>query len=216
MSYVLIGVNILIGLLYTPFLLRMLGQSEYGLYSLAASVIAYLTVLDLGFGNAIVRYTAKFRAEGKKEEQYEMFGMFFLLYLGISLIAFVLALILAFNMAVATKYHFYDPFSVKALPILFLGIYIAVVMFGGGRYTIDRWLFSYAKKNDSIPLCTPNIAPVERTIRMLLSFVLCCIVFSNSTSDPVSILLLAVSFLLLVSSFTGYSLIYRLKKTKQC
>lgn len=97
LSYVLIGVNILIGLLYTPFLLRMLGQSEYGLYSLAASVIAYLTVLDLGFGNAIVRYTAKFRAEGKKEEQYEMFGMFFLLYLGISLIAFVLALILAFN-----------------------------------------------------------------------------------------------------------------------
>lgn len=97
LSYVLIGVNILIGLLYTPFLLRMLGQSEYGLYSLAASVIAYLTVLDLGFGNAIVRYTAKFRAEGKTEEQYEMFGMFFLLYLGISLIAFVLALILAFN-----------------------------------------------------------------------------------------------------------------------
>lgn len=97
LSYVLIGLNILIGLLYTPFLLRMLGQSEYGLYSLAASVIAYLTVLDLGFGNAIVRYTAKFRAEGKTEEQYEMFGMFFLLYLGISLIAFVLALILAFN-----------------------------------------------------------------------------------------------------------------------
>lgn len=97
LSYVLIGLNTLIGLLYTPFLLRMLGQSEYGLYSLAASVIAYLTVLDLGFGNAIVRYTAKFRAEGRKEEQYEMFGMFFLLYIGISLIAFILAMVLAFN-----------------------------------------------------------------------------------------------------------------------
>ncbi len=97
LSYVLIGLNTLIGLLYTPFLLRMLGQSEYGLYSLAASVIAYLTVLDLGFGNAIVRYTAKFRAEGRKEEQYEMFGMFFLLYLGISLIAFICAMVLAFN-----------------------------------------------------------------------------------------------------------------------
>ena len=97
LSYVLIGLNTLIGLLYTPFLLRMLGQSEYGLYSLAASVIAYLTVLDLGFGNAIIRYTAKFRAEDRKEEQYEMFGMFFLLYLGISLIAFILAMVLAFN-----------------------------------------------------------------------------------------------------------------------
>lgn len=97
LSYVLIGLNIVIGLAYTPFLLRMLGQSEYGLYSLAASVIAYLTVLDLGFGNAIVRYTAKFRAEGKTEEQYEMFGMFFLLYLVISAIAFVVALGVAFN-----------------------------------------------------------------------------------------------------------------------
>lgn len=97
LSYVLIGLNVLIGLLYTPFLLRMLGQSEYGLYSLAASVIAYLTVLDLGFGNAIIRYTAKFRAEGKTEEQYEMFGMFFLLYLVISLVAFGLAIFLAFN-----------------------------------------------------------------------------------------------------------------------
>lgn len=97
LSYLLLGLNTLIGLLYTPFLLRMLGKSEYGLYSLAVSVIAYLTVLDLGFGNAIVRYTAKFRAEGKKDEQYEMFGMFFLLYLVISVIAFLLAMFLVWN-----------------------------------------------------------------------------------------------------------------------
>ena len=97
LSYILLGLNTIIGLLYTPYLIRMLGKSEYGLYSLAASVIAYLTVLDLGFGNAIVRYTAKFRAEGKKEEQYEMFGMFFLLYLGISVIAFIVAMVLVCN-----------------------------------------------------------------------------------------------------------------------
>ena len=78
-------------------MLRMMGQSEYGLYSLVASVIAYLTVLDLGFGNAIVRYTAKFRAEKKTEEQYEMFGMFFLLYLVIGIIAFGIGLGLYFN-----------------------------------------------------------------------------------------------------------------------
>lgn len=97
LSYVVLGLNTLIGLLYTPFMLRMLGQSEFGLYSLAASVIAYLTVLDLGFGNAIVRYTAKFRAEDKQEEQYEMFGMFFLLYLFISILAFVLGILLVTN-----------------------------------------------------------------------------------------------------------------------
>lgn len=97
LNYVVIFLNAVVGLLYTPYMLRMMGQSEYGLYSLVASVIAYLTVLDLGFGNAIVRYTAKFRAEKKTEEQYEMFGMFFLLYLVIGIIAFGIGLGLYFN-----------------------------------------------------------------------------------------------------------------------
>ena len=61
LSYVSIITNTLVQLLYTPFLTKMLGQSEYGLYSIVASIIGYLTVLDLGFGNAIVDSTAKYR-----------------------------------------------------------------------------------------------------------------------------------------------------------
>lgn len=97
LSYVVLALQNLVGLLYTPFMLRMMGKSEYGLYSIAASIVAYLTILDLGFGNAIVRYTAKFRAENKKEEQYEMFGMFFLLYCGIGLIALLAGGVLYWN-----------------------------------------------------------------------------------------------------------------------
>lgn len=97
LNYVAILLHMVVGLIYTPYMLRMLGQSEYGLYSLASSIIAYLTVLDLGFGNAIVRYTAKFRAEGKQREQEEMFGMFLLLYIGIGLIALVIGSMLAWN-----------------------------------------------------------------------------------------------------------------------
>ena len=97
LSYVSIGLNNIVGLLYTPFMLRMLGQNEYGLYSLVASVVSYLTVLDLGFANAIVRYTAKFRAEGKIREQYELFGMFLILYTGIGIVAFLLGLGIYFN-----------------------------------------------------------------------------------------------------------------------
>ena len=73
LNYVLIIISTLVGLLYTPYMLRMMGQSEYGLYSLVASVISYLTILDLGFGNAIVRYTAKYRAEGKKRSNMKCF-----------------------------------------------------------------------------------------------------------------------------------------------
>ena len=87
LNYAVILLNIGVGLGYTPYLLRMLGQSEYGLYSLVASVISYLTLLDLGLGNAVVRYTAKYRAEGKVREQYELFGMFLLLYTLIGVLA---------------------------------------------------------------------------------------------------------------------------------
>lgn len=97
LNYAVIGLNALVGLLYTPYMLRMMGQSEYGLYSLAASVIAYLTIMDFGFGNAIVRYTAKFRAEGKTEEQYSMFGMFTILYCVIGFIAFVGGAVVCYN-----------------------------------------------------------------------------------------------------------------------
>lgn len=100
LNYVNIVLHMIVGLVFTPFLLRMLGQSEYGLYSLAASVIAYLTVLDLGFGNAIVRYTSKFRAEGKRKEQEEMFGMFLILYVLIGLIAVACGAVLASNVDV--------------------------------------------------------------------------------------------------------------------
>lgn len=103
LSYVIIALNNVIGLLYTPFMLRMMGQTEYGLYSLVASVVAYLTVLDFGFGNAIVRYTSKLRAEGDKEKQYEMFGVFLILYTAIGLITFLIGLVIYNNVDVLFK-----------------------------------------------------------------------------------------------------------------
>lgn len=97
LSYVSIFASTLVQLLYTPFLIKMLGQSEYGLYSLIASVIGYLTVLDLGFGNAIVVYTAKYRAQGKVEEEKRLHGMFKIIFYIIGVLAFLLGIVLYFN-----------------------------------------------------------------------------------------------------------------------
>ncbi|MFX0558407.1 oligosaccharide flippase family protein [Maribacter sp. CXY002] len=97
LSYVVLGASNLVGLFYTPYMLRMMGKSEYGLYALVASVIAYLTIMDFGFGNAIIRYTAKLKAEGKVQEQYSMFGLFVLLYSAIGIISFVIGLSLYYN-----------------------------------------------------------------------------------------------------------------------
>lgn len=96
LSYVSIILSTLIQLLYTPLLIKMLGQSEYGLYSLVSSIIGYLTVLDLGFGNAIVVYTAKYRAQKKYDEEKKLHGMFFVVFCVIGLVAGLLGLGLFF------------------------------------------------------------------------------------------------------------------------
>ena len=97
LTYVSIIVNTLIQLLYTPLLIRMLGQSEYGLYSLVANIIGYLAVLDLGFGNAIIIYTVKYREQKKYEEEKKLHGMFKIVYIIIGIIAAILGLVLFFG-----------------------------------------------------------------------------------------------------------------------
>ena len=97
LSYVSIIISTIVQLLYTPLLIRMLGQSEYGLYSLVSSIIGYLTVLDLGFGNAIIVYTAKYREQKKYKEEQKLHGMFFAIFCIIGLIAGSLGLVLFFS-----------------------------------------------------------------------------------------------------------------------
>ena len=97
LTYVTLFLNSVIGLIYTPFLTLKLGQAEYGLYSLVASVVGSLTVLDFGFGNALIRYTAKLRAEKKEQKLKEMYGMFFIIFCGIAFLALIIGLAVYFN-----------------------------------------------------------------------------------------------------------------------
>lgn len=97
LSYLIIGLNMIIGVLYTPILTLKLGQSEYGLYSLVSSIISYLTVLDFGFGNAIIIYTSKYIANNEKEKEEKLHGMFFIIYCFIGVIAGLIGLALMLN-----------------------------------------------------------------------------------------------------------------------
>ncbi len=60
LSYVNMGISTILPLLYTPVMLRLLGQAEYGLYSLSNSVISYLSLLTLGLGSTIHRFYMRY------------------------------------------------------------------------------------------------------------------------------------------------------------
>lgn len=83
--------------MYTPFLLKNLGQEEYGLYSLIIAIVGYLSLLDMGFGNAIVRFTLEYKAKNESENLYNLYGLMSLMYLLIGLTAFIVCAILFFS-----------------------------------------------------------------------------------------------------------------------
>ena len=55
-KYLLLAVNVGTGVFLMPFTVRHLGQSEYGLWMLVASMTYYFQLLDMGYGNGIVRH----------------------------------------------------------------------------------------------------------------------------------------------------------------
>src|SRR5262249_11633756 len=57
-KYLLLAINIVIGVFLMPYTVRHLGTSEYGLWMLVASMTAYFNLLDLGYGNGLVRHVA--------------------------------------------------------------------------------------------------------------------------------------------------------------
>ena len=97
LSYVNIIATIVVGLVYTPIMLRLLGQSEYGLYSLMGALVGYLSVLDMGLGNTIVRYTAKNRADGTAETEAKLNGLFLFIYSVIGIVALIVGFVLYAN-----------------------------------------------------------------------------------------------------------------------
>lgn len=98
LSYVYIAISMAAGLLYTPKMLELLGQSQYGLYTLATSVIGYLSFLNLGLESALVKYTSKYIALGDKESERKLGGSFLKIYCVLAVIALVCGLVIAFNL----------------------------------------------------------------------------------------------------------------------
>lgn len=88
-SYISIFINILIGLLYTPWMINKIGKADYGLYTLAMSVIT-LFVFDFGLSSAVTRFIAKYLAQKRQQQIDNLLGVVFKLYLIADIIILIL------------------------------------------------------------------------------------------------------------------------------
>lgn len=88
-SYVLIIVNAVYGMVISPFILAMIGTSEYGIYKTIGSLTATVAVLELGIGAMLQRYIARFNAE-KDEKKLSNFSAMGMLQAGVLSILMVI------------------------------------------------------------------------------------------------------------------------------
>ena len=96
LSYVQMVFNVLVKFIYTPFLLRALGQNEYGLYSLAMSIVGYMSVLEFGFGKTVTRYTVKYESENDRDSLYRLFSTLSVIYIIIGVLALFACLLVGY------------------------------------------------------------------------------------------------------------------------
>ena len=97
-SYVQMALNVVISLLYTPVILRLLGKSEYGLYSTVSSTIAMLSILSLGFNSGYIRYFARYKKQQDEDAIAKLNGLFLIIFSVIGVVALACGLYLSFHL----------------------------------------------------------------------------------------------------------------------
>src|SRR5215831_19320952 len=63
-KYVLLALSLGTGVFLMPFTVAHLGKAQYGLWMLVASVTYYFNLLDLGYGNGVMRHIVEADAHG--------------------------------------------------------------------------------------------------------------------------------------------------------
>lgn len=96
LSYLNMAIGSLIPMFYTPIMLSLLGQDEYGLYKLSSSVTSYLSLITFGIGSAVVRYFTKYIAECDKKGEEGIYGLFNCIYFVISIITLIVGMVISF------------------------------------------------------------------------------------------------------------------------
>src|SRR5438105_6664528 len=97
------AVQLVVAFFMSPILVHGLGAPRYGVWSLVESVLAYLMLFDLGVAASVVRYVARFEANGDLIRLNRVFSTSLAIFTAAGLVVIVLALALASVGSILTK-----------------------------------------------------------------------------------------------------------------
>ena len=90
------GVDIVVAFFLFPVLVRSLGDSDYGIWTLISSLTGYLGLLDFGVRGAVTRYVARFHAETAHERSGQVASTALAIFLAAGALAIATCVLLAF------------------------------------------------------------------------------------------------------------------------
>ena len=96
LNYINMGVGSLVPIFYTPIMLHILGQEEYGLYKLSSVATSYLNLISMGLGAAVTRYLIKAKTEQGQDAEENIFGLFLIIFRVVALLTFIAGVALIF------------------------------------------------------------------------------------------------------------------------
>lgn len=148
LSYISMILGYCINLLYTPILLKSVGQSDYGLYNLVVSIVGYLSLLTLGFSSSYMRYYSKFKLENDEQEIKNLNSMFLLIFFVLGIISTVLGeiLILNFKKILGNNLSIEEIYKAKILlQILVINLFFSFINIVFDCYIVAHEKYTYQK-----------------------------------------------------------------------
>lgn len=98
LSYLQIGISSASNLLYTPIMIRLIGQSEYGLYGTVNSFVGLLSLLNLGFSSSYIKFYSVYKINNEQEKINRFNSLFFTVFTIIAALALVIGGFFSFNL----------------------------------------------------------------------------------------------------------------------
>ena len=102
LSYVGLVVNAVVTFVYVPLLLGFLTTAEYGVYELIGSIIAYLSVMDMGLSTTLNRYYVRIKVKEGNDAVGNLLFMAAVIYAFLTVGAVIVGF--AFNFALDPLY----------------------------------------------------------------------------------------------------------------
>lgn len=134
LSYINMIIQTLINFIYVPILLYYMGQSEYGLYQLMGSIIAYFSVMDFGLTASTIRLYIKYKTENNLKSLENFLAMTQRIYFIICLMTLIIGFCVYTFLDEIFKISLTNQELISAKYIFILLIFNMIITFLGMMY----------------------------------------------------------------------------------